>query len=801
MFVHLPLPAWGRGGWCLAVLLMGVLVPLSAFGQSSAPLTTCALALTVRATDAETGQPLPGAGFRLLETGEAGSADAVGSYPFRLCPGTYRLEVRLLGYQTLTQLVQVRPNRPERLTLRLRATSQTLADVRVQGHSEATTLQRSAQAVAVLDVRPYHGQAFGLTELVNRVPGVRVRQDGGLGSEANISLNGLGGKQVKLFLDGIPLDYYGRGLGLNVLPVNLIERLEVYRGVTPVSLGADALGGALNVVTRQERFSYTDASYEHSSFNTHRAGLSGRYVAPKTGLYVVGNGFYSASANDYRVRAEVVNEQGTPEARDVRRFHDEFRSYLGRVEIGWQDRAWADRLGVSAFAAGLDRQLQHNVVMSQPYGAATYQETSAGTALTYQKTALLPGLDVTGYAGYTRVRGTFLDTTLNAYTWDGRVYTRRAQGGELTSSRSQLTLTAHTGVGRLGATYALTPQSRLVSNVLATGFRRRGTDPVAATYFGQDYYQNPTTLSKLAAGLAYEHDWHEGRLGSSTALKYFGYRSQGFVIDDTRYQEARQARRQLGANQLLRWQPGPQWLLKASYEYATRLPDEQELFGDGVLVRPSPALTPETSHNANLEARYTRPCWSAAVGGFARRTDDVIWLRASQFFAQYQNLLAARTLGAEAEVRYAPAPVLSVALNATFQDMRNRSAPDRSGVVDDRYYNARLPNLPYLFGNAEMQLTKADLGGAGRRLRWWWQASYVHEFFLYWEVDGLRESKAIIPSQFVQNTGLSYALPAERLTLSLEAHNFLNTLAYDNFSAQRPGRSWHLKLRAFLRHG
>ena len=774
---------------CVTALLLGLTAP--AWAQSGA------VQGTVRAAD---GAALPGATVHLRGTALGTATGADGR--FRLAavpPAEYQLEASFVGYEPLSQAVRVRPGHFPQLTLTLRATTQELGAVRVQGQSAATVLRDGAQAVAVLDVRRYYGQAFGLTELVNRVPGVRVRQDGGLGSEANVALNGLGGKQVKFFLDGIPLDYYGRGLGLNVLPVSLIERLEVYRGVTPVGLGADALGGAINVVTRREAFSYADASYEYSSFNTHRAGLNGRYVAPKTGFYVVGNGFYSHSDNDYQVRADVVNELGTPEPRRVRRFHDRFTSALGRVEAGWQDRRWADRLGLSVFGAGLDKQLQHNVVMSQPYGAATYRETSAGAALTYQKTNLRPGLDLTGYAGYTRIRGTFTDTSRNAYTWDGRVSARRATGGEITASGSLLTLTSHTGVARLGATYALAPTSRLVGNVLATSFRRRGEDPVAAAYFGQDYAQNPTTLGKLAAGLAYEHDWLGGRLGSSTAAKLFAYHSQGYIVENARYRAASQARQRLGANQLLRWQPGPQWLLKASYEYATRLPDEQELFGDGALVRPSPDLTAETSHNANLELRYTRPRWSAEVAGFARATDNVIWLRASQFFAQYQNLLAARTLGVEAEVRYAPAPVLSLALNGTFQDIRNRSEPGKSGVVDDRYYNARLPNIPYLFGNAEVQLTKANLGGPGRRLSWWWQASYVHAFFLYWEVDGLRESKAFIPSQFVQNTGLSYALAGERLALSLEAHNFGNVLAYDNFSVQRPGRSWHLKLRTFLR--
>ncbi|MEJ7658794.1 MAG: hypothetical protein WKG07_03775 [Hymenobacter sp.] len=82
---------------------------------------------------------------------------------------------------------------------------------------------------------------------------------------------------------------------------------------------------------------------------------------------------------------------GTPEKQTVRRFHDRFSSALGRVEIGWQDRRWADKLAVTVFGAGLAKQLQHNVQMLQAYGAARYAETSAGTALSYQKTALRPG--------------------------------------------------------------------------------------------------------------------------------------------------------------------------------------------------------------------------------------------------------------------------------------------------------------------------------------------------------------------------------------------------------------------------
>ncbi|WP_461055072.1 TonB-dependent receptor [Spirosoma arcticum] len=747
------------------------------------------------------GVAVSGATIHLLTTKHGTVSDAQGLFSLpQLSPLTYTLVVSHVGYASVTEQLTLQPGQDYRLTLRLTPAMRELNTVSVLGQSDGELLRNSPQAVAVVDARKFYAQSFSFNDVLNRVPGVRIRQEGGLGSNATVSINGIGGKQVKFFLDGIPLALYGSGLGLNVLPVGLLERIDVYRGVTPIDLGADALGGAINVVTRKDLVNYVDASYEVSSFRTHKAALSGRYVHPKTGFFAGLNGYYSQSANNYRVRVEVPNAVGTPEPQTVRRFHDQFSSYLTRAELGWANRPWTDRFTLSAFGAGVDRELQHNVVMSQPYGQAHYAEGTVGTTATYQKNDFLtPGLAVTAYAGYTRISGHFTDTTLNAYTWDGRVYTRRSYGGEIATSGSLLTLTTHTVAGRLGLRYAVGRRGHLSANGLLTRFVRSGIDPVAGQYFGQDYAQNPTNLHKLSVGMAYEHQLLSEKLTSSTAVKLFSYRSRGYVVDDTRYRETAQQQRRGGANQLLRWQPHPNWIIKGSYEWATRLPDEYELFGDGVLVRPNPTLTAETSRNANLELRYSRPRWQVEISGFSRATENIVYLRASQFFAQYQNLLSARTRGLEADVRYVPHPALTLSVNATYQDIRNRSEPGRSGTVDDRYFNARLPNIPYLFGNAEVQFTRQNWLIPGSRWQGWWQASYVQQFYLYWEVDGLKSSKAIIPNQFVQNTGLSVSLPDNRLSISAEVHNLTNTPAYDNFSVQRPGRSFHLKLRTFLR--
>ena len=93
-----------------------------------------------------------------------------------------------------------------------------------------------------------------LNELVNRTSGVKIREEGGVGSDFDLSINGLSGNSVRYFIDGVPLDSKGSYVTLPLnLPVNLIDRVEIYKGVVPASLGTDALGGAVNIITQAEK--------------------------------------------------------------------------------------------------------------------------------------------------------------------------------------------------------------------------------------------------------------------------------------------------------------------------------------------------------------------------------------------------------------------------------------------------------------------------------------------------------------------------------------------------------------------
>ena len=161
--------------------------------------------------------------------------------------------------------------------------SQKLQEVLVMPKSQARKLQEQAYTVSVVDLKDMYVQATPLNKILNNVSSVRLREDGGVGSNYTFAMNGFTGNQVKFFLDGIPMDNFGSSFNLANLSANMADHIEVFKGVLPVHLGADALGGAVNIVSRRNA-NYLDANYSIGSFNTHKASVNGAYTDMKTGF-------------------------------------------------------------------------------------------------------------------------------------------------------------------------------------------------------------------------------------------------------------------------------------------------------------------------------------------------------------------------------------------------------------------------------------------------------------------------------------------------------------------------------------
>src|SRR5690625_4591148 len=110
--------------------------------------------------------------------------------------------------------------------------------------------------------------------MMNRSAGIRNRNSGGLGAEADVIVGGFSGKSIKFLIDGIPVDYLGSSMGLTKIPSSVADYIEVYKGVMPTEVGIDALGGAINIVPKKPTKNIHRISYEAGSFNTQMLTLN-----------------------------------------------------------------------------------------------------------------------------------------------------------------------------------------------------------------------------------------------------------------------------------------------------------------------------------------------------------------------------------------------------------------------------------------------------------------------------------------------------------------------------------------------
>lgn len=496
-----------------------------------------------------------------------------------------------------------------------------------------------------------------------------------------------------------------------------------------VELGADALGGAINLVTRKERQNYTDVSYAIGSFGTHRFNVLGRKYLSKR-FFLAFQGSANTAANNYKIDVEIPDALGNPKPATVRRFHDRYTNYNAKLDAGFTNLNWADQLTLSLGNAHTYRHLQHNLVMQQPYGKASYAEQLSTAVLKWSKAELFKNFSASSFASYNRVNGLFNDTSKNIYTWDGAVYGLRASGGETSSSANRLQLFTDVVTAKLSAAYKINGTYRILFSNTFQHYNRTGKDTVAQKFYGGiDYFGTASSLAKNVSGIGLEAAFRDGRLKLSSALKHYFASIKGYTIDWTTLFPTSQNINAFAYNMAVAYKIKERLILKASYEQAARLPEAEEAFGDLMLIKPNPSITAEKSKNINLNLLYNNPNWEVELGGFYRDVDNLIYLRSTQLYSTYQNLLSAHVSGIEGAVRYTVSPQLSVNANATYQDLRNRSIIDNSTINNERYKNARIPNVPFILANGGISYSKKNIITKNTAAQVWWNTAYTHEYF------------------------------------------------------------------------
>ncbi|MEO0528878.1 MAG: carboxypeptidase-like regulatory domain-containing protein, partial [Bacteroidota bacterium] len=363
-----------------------LLIPIMAFSQSK--FTFSGKVISVQ------GESIALANITLDKHNKYAVAKEDGSFQInRLNSGDYVVTISAIGFKTINQNITINSNM--RMEFVMREEVQNLKDVTVVGKTEAREISEKAITISSLDVKIVADQALGAEEVLKTSTGIVVRQNGGLGSSFNINLNGLTGQAVRIYYDGIPVQVFGGGIQLNNIPVDALERIDVYKGVIPIDIGTDALGGGINLVPLQLEGNYLRTSYSVGSFNTHRFTFNGQKSFNES-IAVSVLSYFNYSDNDYSMSnipnlVETLLPDGsvggvTEERIDTRRFHDQHTSAYIEGALKIKNVSWADRLELtSSFSHRFDEIQQGTFIINTSVGEAEREVNTFAQRLNYKK--------------------------------------------------------------------------------------------------------------------------------------------------------------------------------------------------------------------------------------------------------------------------------------------------------------------------------------------------------------------------------------------------------------------------------
>lgn len=748
----------------------------------------------------EKGEALAFVNIYILELKKGTVTKVDGSFYIDKIPkGTYTLIASRIGLENQQKLFSLDQGESIYLNFELKEQISELKEVEITAKSKAEEIRESGYAVEVIETKTYKNLNSDINQLLKNTSGIHIRESGGLGSGFSLSLNGLSGNQIRYFIDGIPMENFGSALTLNNYPVNLIKNVEIYKGVVPISLGADALGGAVNITTDYRKKSFLDATYTYGSFNTHRASVNGQFANKEKGYFVRLSSFYNHSDNNYRIDnaplfdLELGNNLGII---STKRFHSEYTSGMVNLEAGMVDKKAADLWSIGITHAFNRRNYQHpDNTIDRVLGEFHTTNQTFIASSTYKKS--FDKLKLKAYAAAGKIIESVVDTSSKKYNWAGE-YQYRSPGnpsGELNQRRTLMRLSDQLFRSNLSADYLLSKTHSLSVNLSQNYLERTGEDEVDEL---NQSFASPNYINKNILGLAYSYKSKNEKLTFTIFGKQYWYKGK-IITQDNLDQEITTAPsfNNSGYGGVLSKELFKGLIGKLSFEQTYRIPEAYEILGDGIYVLPNPDLQAEKSYNANLGLRYSKQMrrldLNSETNLFLRSAADFIRYNPLGPFGSYENLNNVSTNGVEASIQISYNKFIRLNTNLTYQNISDQTEFDEG--LPNTNYQSRVPNIPYFFGNARIGVKPFK---ENHELTIYWSTLYVHEFFLTWKNLGNPNTKNIIPSQLTHNLEIEYAFNEGKYNVSASINNLTDEAVYDNFNIQKPGRAFYLKLRYFL---
>ena len=749
--------------------------------------------------DINNNSPLPAATVYIEELEKGVITDMDGVYRITGVPeGTYTLKVQFLGYDPTEKVVSTDKGAKSN-DIGLKPENLSLSEVIISEKSQARILREQAMPITVISMQQLQGTVSDVQGILAKTVGVTIRATGGLGSTSRLSVRGLEGKRIGFFIDETPMADQSDFVDLNDIPVDMIDRIEIYKGVVPAKFGGSAMGGAVNIVIKEYPERYLDASYQRESYNTNRFQTVLKKNDRKLGLvYGIGGG-YTYAQNNYTMESPYIK------GLNIERDHDAYQKIMmgGSIKAHkwWFDEVELEPVYVNTFheIQGIETDIRQAHSKSQGYLL---------NLKLVKDDFFIEGLDFDMSTALAFTRYNMIDTAKTYYDWNGQAHpTPSVYGGELIGNRyaTNSDNTKFTLLNKLYIEYLINKRHSVIFNSLLQTADGRPNDEIKIKSLGKQV-DFDSRMRSWVVGMTYDYRSLDQRFLSSLTGRYYWYGM------DTKYEnlyvtvpveDLSLRKTSAGFSEAMRYRITPGLMAKISGGYDVRIPAENELLGDGSTIAPSEQLMPERnlSFNAGLLYDLTgiHPTnLQIEVNGYYMHVDDMIRFVKGILGAQYQNFGEMRTIGVEAEVKADMLPFLYGYANVTYQDLRDTREHEAGKDLPNPTKGKRMPNIPYFMANAGLEFHKENLfGGNGQNTRFFADASFVEEYFYDFELT--KNEKRRIPRSFTFDLGFEHSFFDQRLYVSGKIKNVANAKVISEYNCPLPGRTLGIKLRYILR--
>lgn len=236
-----------------SIIILCIFISLSLIAQKK---TKTDANLTGHTVD-ETGEHIPFVNINIKGTTIGGATDATGHYFLKNLPeGKHIVKAQSIGYEPVELEIELENGKTKELNFTLKENSVELNDVVVSANRTETNRKEAPIIVGIVSQKLFElTNSSNIGQGLSFQPGLRVENNCQNCGFQQVRINGLEGPYTQILIDSKPVFSSLAGVyGIEQLPANMVDRVEVTRGGGSALFGSNAIGGTVNIITKEPTY-------------------------------------------------------------------------------------------------------------------------------------------------------------------------------------------------------------------------------------------------------------------------------------------------------------------------------------------------------------------------------------------------------------------------------------------------------------------------------------------------------------------------------------------------------------------